>query len=67
MTFRFIDAHQDHWPVRLLCETLEVSAAGYYAWRERPRSAQDQRHDTLLVEMRAIHIQFKARYGTKKK
>ena len=64
MTFRFIDAHQDQWPVRLLCETLEVSPAGYYAWRRRPRSAQQQWQDTLLVEMRAIHTQFKARYGS---
>jgi putative transposase len=64
MTFRFIEEHKDHWPVRLLCDTLEVSPAGYYAWRGRPRSAQEQRHDTLLVEMPAIHSQFKARYGS---
>jgi putative transposase len=64
MTFRFIEAHQDRWPVRLLCETLEVSPAGYYAWRGRPRSAQEQRQDTLLVEMRAIHAEVKARYGS---
>lgn len=64
MTFRFIEGHKDQWPVRRLCETLEVSPAGYYAWRGRPRSAQEQRHDTLLVEMRAIHVQFKARYGS---
>ena len=37
MTYRFIDEHRDQWPVRLLCETLEVSPAGYYAWRQRPR------------------------------
>jgi putative transposase len=64
MTFRFIEEHQDHWPIRRLCETLAVSAAGYYAWRQRPRSAQEQRQDTLLVEMRAIHVEFKARYGS---
>jgi putative transposase len=64
MTFRFIEEHKDHWPIRLLCETLEVSPAGYYAWRQRPRSAQEQRQDTLLVEMRAIHVEFKARYGS---
>jgi len=64
MTFRFIDAHKGRWPIRLLCETLEVSPAGYYAWRGRPRSAQEQRQDTLLVEMRVIHAQFKARYGS---
>ena len=64
MTFRFIDEHREQWPVRLLCETLEVSAAGYYAWRGRPASAQQQRRDTLLVEIRAVHAEVKARYGS---
>src|SRR5262245_9423704 len=64
MTYRFIDRHQDRWPVRLLCEALGVCPAGYYAWRQRPPSAQQQRHDTLLVEIRAIHAEVKARYGS---
>ena len=62
--YRFIDAHKDQWPVRLLCQALEVSPAGYYAWRQRSRSAQEQWHDTLLVEIRAIHAEVKARYGS---
>src|SRR5205823_9305872 len=40
VTFRFIEEHKDQWPVRLLCEALGVSAAGYYDWRERPRSEE---------------------------
>jgi transposase InsO family protein len=64
VTYRFIDEHKNQWPVRWLCETLEVSSAGYYAWRQRPRSRQQQRRDALLVEVRAIHAQFKARYGS---
>ena len=64
MTHRFIDAHKDQWPVRLLCETLEVSPASYYAWRQRPPSAQQQRHAALLVEIRAIHAEVKQRYGS---
>jgi putative transposase len=64
MTFRFIDEHKDQWPVRLLCQTLEVSPAGYYAWRRRPRSARQQRRDILVVEIRAIHAEIKARYGS---
>jgi putative transposase len=64
MTYRFIDEHKGQWPVRLLCETLEVSPAAYYAWRHCPRSAQEQRRDVLLVEIRAVHAQFKSRYGS---
>ncbi len=50
MTFRFIDTNREHWPVRLLCETLEVSTAGYYAWRQRPTSRQGS-GDALIVEI----------------
>ena len=64
MTFRFIEEHKDHWPIRLLCETLEVSPAGYYAWRGRPASARELRRDTLLVGIRAVHAEVKARYGS---
>jgi putative transposase len=64
MTFRFIEEHKAQWPVRLLCETLEVSPAGYYAWRQAPRSAQEQRRAALLVEIRTIHAEVKARYGS---
>jgi len=62
--FSFIQAHQEVWPVTVLCDTLGVSPAGFYAWRQRPPSAQQQRHDTLLVEIRAVHAEVKERYGS---
>jgi transposase InsO family protein len=64
MTFRFIDEHRHHYPVRLLCDTLEVSTAGYYAWRQRPTNSQEQRRAALVVEIRAIHAEVKGRYGS---
>src|SRR5262249_49133126 len=64
MTFRFIEEHRQRWPVRLLCETLGVSPAGYYAWRRRPASAREQRRDPLPVEIRAVPAEVKARYGS---
>jgi putative transposase len=64
MTYRFIADHRDQWPVRLLCETLEVSTAGYYAWRARPASTRQQRRAALVVAIRAIHAEVKARYGS---
>jgi transposase InsO family protein len=64
VTFCFIEEHQGHWPVRQLCDALGVSPAGSYAWRERPASARRQRQDALLVAIRAIHAELKARYGS---
>ena len=64
MIYRFIEEHKNQWPVRWLCETLEVSTASYYAWRQDPRSVGEQRRHALLVEIRAIHAEFKTRYGS---
>jgi transposase InsO family protein len=64
MTFRFIHQHRQDWPVRLLCETLEVSAAGYYAWLKRPVSDSQKRRDALIVEIRTIHAEVNQRYGS---
>jgi putative transposase len=50
--------------VRLLCDTLEVSTAGYYAWRDRPTGARQERRDALVVEIRAVHAEVKGRYGS---
>jgi putative transposase len=64
MTFRFIEAHRRQWPVRVLCQALVVSSAGYYAWRDRPPSGSQQRRDRLLVEIQVIHAQVQQRYGS---
>jgi putative transposase len=62
--YRFIDEHRRQWPVRLMCQLLQVSAGGYYTWRDRPASAQQQRREVLKREIEAIHQQFKQRYGS---
>jgi putative transposase len=50
MIFAFIQAHQEQWPVAVLCDTLGVSRASFYAWYKRPTSAQQQRRHALLVK-----------------
>ncbi len=39
----------------VLCEVLEVSRSGYYAWKSRPESARSVRQREVVSEMRAIH------------
>jgi putative transposase len=62
--FSFIEQHKEIWPVTVLCDTLGVSTQGFYAWRSRPTSTQQQRRDALLVEMHAVHAEVKQRYGS---
>ena len=35
-------------PLASLCESLEVSRAGYYAWRSESQSTQEQRDRELM-------------------
>jgi putative transposase len=62
--FAFVEQHHDLWPVALMCDTLGVSRQGFYSWRLRPASAQEQRRVALLVEIRAVHAEVKERYGS---
>jgi len=62
--FAFIDQHKDCWPVTVLCHTLGVSPQGFYSWRLRPPSSQEQRRVALVVKIRSVHAEVKERYGS---
>ena len=64
MSFRFIEDHRDSYPVRLMCAVLEVSPAGYYAWRERPVSERTKSSAALLAAIRQVHQDSCGRYGS---
>jgi transposase InsO family protein len=62
--YQFIEDHRERWPVRLMCQALDVSTGGYYDWRRRPPSPHRQRRDALVVAIKAVHAEVKARYGS---
>lgn len=47
-----------------MCSTLGVSRSGYYAWRERPRSARARENEALRSRIRAIHDGSGQTYGS---
>jgi transposase InsO family protein len=61
--FRFVEDHQDAYSVKRLCELVEVSRSGFYAWRDRPASRHEAGDVELLVEIRAIHERSRGTYG----
>ena len=47
-----------------MCSALEVSRSGYYAWRQRPTSAQATRREQLVKRIQAVHEDSRQRYGS---
>ncbi len=47
MKYAFMAAHQEEFPIKRLCQVLNVSESGYYAWRKREPS-QRKREDEQL-------------------
>jgi putative transposase len=47
-----------------MCEALEVSASGYYAWASRADSPTEQRRQELVGAIEEVHAEVKHRYGS---
>jgi putative transposase len=63
MKFRLIEDQRKMFPVRVLCDVMGVSPAGYYAWRGRPESLRKAVNRVLLSEIRRLHVVHRGRYG----
>jgi transposase InsO family protein len=61
--FRFVQEHQAGYPVKRLCELVEVSRSGFYAWQARPPSRRSNDDAELLTQITAIHERSRGTYG----
>ena len=64
MRYDFVERHRGRWPIRLMCRVLRVSPGGYDDWRGRPQSSRAAGREALVVAIKAIHGEVKARYGS---
>jgi transposase InsO family protein len=62
--FKFVHERRKEFPVRLMCDMLEVSRGGYYAWRRRPASARARRREELVAKIRKAHDDSRGTYGS---
>ena len=63
MKYACVARHVDEFDVRLMCEVLEVSPSGYYAWRKRPPSERALADERLLLNVRIAHAESGGTYG----
>ncbi len=47
-----------------MCQILQVSTSGYYAWIDRPMSDRQQRREELIGQIRQVHEQSRCIYGS---
>jgi putative transposase len=64
MRFRFVEDHRAEYPVRIMCGALDVSSAGYYAWRSRPESRRSATNRRLLDDIKRVHRDNHGCYGS---
>ncbi len=62
--FAFIACHGPEFGVRYLCQHLQVSRSGYYAWRRRPRCERSLQDGDLLRQIEHIFTHHRERYGS---
>jgi putative transposase len=62
--FRFIAAEKANHPVSLMCEQLDVSRSGFYAWERRPPSDRALTDAWLVEQIRQIHEANRRVYGS---
>lgn len=53
-------------PVKLMCRAAEASRSGYYAWKKRPESRREIENRSLVARIKAIHIETKKAYGSRR-
>lgn len=66
MRFGFIAKHRAVWPVRVLCEVLDVSASGFYEWRGRQPSKRAVANDKLIGLIRQSFEASDRTYGSRR-
>jgi putative transposase len=64
MRFKLIDAAKEDFPVQRLCQVLEVSPSGYFAWRSRPASLRQREDLVLLAHIRSAFTLSNGTYGS---
>lgn len=56
-------ANQADFPVRTMCRVLDVSASGFYAWRQRVPSQRSVANAVMTGRIRQIHLDSYGSYG----
>jgi putative transposase len=61
--FQFVEAHHEEYDVQIMCDVLDVSRSGYYAWRTRPASPREVADAEFTKEIERVFYDSWQTYG----
>lgn len=67
MKYQFIQEQREKYPVRVLCQVLEVSESGYYAWGKCQSKEPNRRQEAdaeLTTQLERSFEQSRQTYGS---
>ncbi|MPR35337.1 IS3 family transposase [Salmonirosea aquatica] len=66
LIYRFIEQEEGNFPVRLLCNTLEVSRSSYYAYRADKTYQPSEADRQMTAHIQEIFWENRRRYGSRR-
>jgi len=64
LKFAFMEEHSHEYSIALLCQVLDVSPSGYYAWKQRDTSKHCREDAQLSAEIQQIFVEHREVYGS---
>jgi transposase InsO family protein len=64
MRYQFIAEHRHEYSITLMCEVLEVSVSGYYAWLKRSSSQHSREDAELAYQVKTVFQANRCVYGS---
>lgn len=64
MKYEFIEEYRHRFRVNSMCNVLNVSRSGYYAWKRRRPSKRQQINEELLGHVQRVHSKSRKLYGS---
>lgn len=64
MRFAAIDDHRDEYLLKPMCLAMEVTVAGYHAWRNRPLCQRKREEWRIVQVIEGIHLDSRQTYGS---
>jgi putative transposase len=62
--FAFLKEHLTGFAIGIICDVLQVSRSGYYAWLKRPQSNRAARRIKLAEKIKVVHEANRSVYGS---